>query len=253
MLNILYLLHVIHPKLSFVPISLMLSHDQHYHLSTRPSQNSAVNPSHNLFLACCLVNKLFMPITTTFFYLLIVSQSLMSSPVLGCHHLFHEPPQCTLPLSVNLPHCFQSDHSKMQIWLFHFIYINVSGLFFFATGTLSTAERSYPRPRSGAEAGRTPCPKGGGQEELPHVWGQGQRLRGDILQTRSEAVARRNYPMSPHPRSRDAAGRSYPTPEARGGGQEDQPHVQGAVAAQEELSHVEGQEGLRWGDTPRPM
>lgn len=44
MLNILYLLHVIHPKLSFVPISPMLSHDQHYHLSTRPSQNSAVNP-----------------------------------------------------------------------------------------------------------------------------------------------------------------------------------------------------------------
>ena len=45
-----------------------------------------------------------------------------------------------------------------------------------------------------------------------------------------------------------AARRSNPTPEARGGGQEDQPHVQGAVAAQaqevlEELSHVEGQEG----------
>ena len=44
------------------------------------------------------------------------------------------------------------------------------------------------------------------------------------------------------------AGRSYPTPETRGGGQEDQPHVQGAVAARaqeglEELSHVEGQEG----------
>ena len=37
-------------------------------------------------------------------------------------------------------------------------------------------------------------------------------------------------------------------PEARGGGQEDQPHVQGAVAAWaqeglEELSHIEGQEG----------
>ena len=36
--------------------------------------------------------------------------------------------------------------------------------------------------------------------------------------------------------------------EARGGGREDQPHVQGAVAAWaqeglEELSHVEGQEG----------
>ena len=53
------------------------------------------------------------------------------------------------------------------------------------------------------------------------------------------------------------AGRSNPTPEARGGGQEDQPHVQGAVAAQaqeglEELSHVEGQEGQRWRDTPSP-
>ena len=39
-------------------------------------------------------------------------------------------------------------------------------------------------------------------------------------------------------------------PEARDGGQEDQPHIQGALAAWaqevlEELSHVEGQEG-RW-------
>ena len=44
-------------------------------------------------------------------------------------------------------------------------------------------------------------------------------------------------------------------PKARGGGREDQPHVQGAMAAQaqeglEELSHIEGQEGRRWGDTP---
>ena len=35
------------------------------------------------------------------------------------------------------------------------------------------------------------------------------------------------------------------------------PHIQGAMAAWaqeglEELSHVEGQEGRRWGDTPRP-
>ena len=41
-----------------------------------------------------------------------------------------------------------------------------------------------------------------------------------------------------------------PKPEAKGGGGEDQPHVQGAVAARaqeglEELSHVEGQEGRR--------
>ena len=45
-----------------------------------------------------------------------------------------------------------------------------------------------------------------------------------------------------------AAGRSNPKPKARGGGWEEQPHVQGVVAAWaqeglEELSHVEGQEG----------
>ena len=55
-------------------------------------------------------------------------------------------------------------------------------------------------------------------------------------------------PLSPRPGV--AARRSNPTPEFRGGGQEDQPHVQGAVAAPaqeglEELSHVEGQEGQR--------
>ena len=54
--------------------------------------------------------------------------------------------------------------------------------------------------------------------------------------------------MPPRPRPGVAAGRSHPTPEARGGSGEDQPHFQGAVAAGaqkglEELSHVEGQEG----------
>ena len=49
----------------------------------------------------------------------------------------------------------------------------------------------------------------------------------------------------------DGAGmaeRSYPTSEARGGGREEQPHVQGAVVARvqeglEELSHFEGRKG----------
>ena len=54
--------------------------------------------------------------------------------------------------------------------------------------------------------------------------------------------------MPPRPRPRAAARRSNPTPEARGGGPEDQLHVQGAVAVRaqdglEELSHVEGQKG----------
>ena len=55
---------------------------------------------------------------------------------------------------------------------------------------------------------------------------------------------------TPQPRPGVAAGRSNPKPKARGGGREEQPHVQGAVAVQaqeglEELSHVEGQE-RRW-------
>ena len=65
--------------------------------------------------------------------------------------------------------------------------------------------------------------RGGGREELPHA----PRLRLGV-----------------------AAGRTNPTPEARGGSWEDQPHVQGAVAARvqeglEKLSHVEVQEGQR--------
>ena len=54
------------------------------------------------------------------------------------------------------------------------------------------------------------------------------------------------------------AGRTNHTPEAWGGGREDQPHIQGAMAARaqeglEELSHVEGQEGQWLGaDTPCP-
>ena len=52
------------------------------------------------------------------------------------------------------------------------------------------------------------------------------------------------------PEARAATGSSNPTPKARGGGQEGQPHVQGVVAVQaqeglEEPSHIDGQEGQR--------
>ena len=120
-----------------------------------------------------------------------------------------------------------------------------------------------PSPRSGAEAGRTPCPKGGGQEELPHVRGRGW---GEAAKRRYPASAvrgsnERSYPTSevrgggpeelphtPKPEARGGGGEEQPRPEARGDGQEDQPHVQGAVAewvqeGLEELSHFEGQEG----------
>ena len=65
-----------------------------------------------------------------------------------------------------------------------------------------------PRPRSGAAAKsarlrrRRNC-----REELPQVQGQGQK------------------PGGPHARG-EAAKKSYPKSEARGGGGEEQPHVQ---------------------------
>ena len=112
------------------------------------------------------------------------------------------------------------------------------------TSRLSAAERSYPTSEVRGEARRTPCLKGSGQDELPHVRGQGQKPGVPHAQ---RAVAKG---VTPHPRSGAAAGRSNPTPEARGSSQEDQSRAQGAVAAWaqeglEELSHVEGQEGRR--------
>ena len=86
-----------------------------------------------------------------------------------------------------------------------------------------------PRPRSGVAAGR--------RYSMLQARGQGWQARGDTP-----------MPLSPRPRA--VAGRSNCRTEARGGGREDQPHVQGAVAARaqeglEELSHTEGQEGWR--------
>ena len=118
-----------------------------------------------------------------------------------------------------------------------------------------------PRPRSGAEAGRTPCPKDDGQEELPHARGQGQRPK--VPGCDGAGMAERSYPASevrgcsreepphvrgkgrwprgatPRPRPGAAAERSHPAREARGGSQEEQPHAR----------------GQRWrlgGATPRP-
>ena len=88
-------------------------------------------------------------------------------------------------------------------------------------------ERSYPASEV----------RGGGREEILHA-----------PSPRPGAVGRRRYPTPLSPRPRAAAGRSNHRTKARGGGREDQPHVQGAVAARvqeglEELSHIERQEG----------
>ena len=112
----------------------------------------------------------------------------------------------------------------------------------------ATAHIARPRgatkcPRSGAEARKTPCPRGSGQEELPHVQGQGSSR-----ECQAEMVQEWLRGATPGLRSGAAARKSYPTPEARGCSWEEQPHVQGVVAALaqeglEELFHVQGQEG----------
>ena len=80
---------------------------------------------------------------------------------------------------------------------------------------------STPRLRSGAEARKTPCPRGGSQVDLPHVQGQGQWL--SVLGCDGTGTAKRNYHMS----------------EVRGG-------------SQEELPCVQGQEKQPGGATPSP-
>ena len=55
-------------------------------------------------------------------------------------------------------------------------------------------------------------------------------------------------PQAPKPEASGGGWEEQSTPEARGGSQEDQPHVHRALAVRaqeglEELSHVEGQEG----------
>ena len=64
------------------------------------------------------------------------------------------------------------------------------------------------------EAERTPCLKGGGQEELPNVRGQGQWPR--VPDCDGAGTAERSYPTPPSPRPRAVAGRTNPTSKSRG-------------------------------------
>ena len=98
---------------------------------------------------------------------------------------------------------------------------------------------AIPRPRSGAEAWRTPCRKGSSQEELPHVGGEGQQPR--IPDCDGAGTAERSYPAS----EVRGCGREElphtPKPEARGGGREELPHTTKPKAredGQEELPHA---------------
>ena len=107
-------------------------------------------------------------------------------------------------------------------------------------------ERSYPTSEVMGRSPRTPCSKGSSQEELPHIQGQGQRLR--VPSCDSAGTAERSYPS---PRSGAAAQRSYSTLEVRGGRREEQPHALGqgwrpwGVAPRLRSSGCEGAGGPR--------
>ena len=74
-------------------------------------------------------------------------------------------------------------------------------------------------------------PKGGGEEELPHVQGQGQRPR--VPGCDSAGTAEKSYPTSEvrgscrecQAATAQEQPRELPQPEARGGGQEELSHV----------------------------
>ena len=94
-----------------------------------------------------------------------------------------------------------------------------------ATRTLSAAERSYPTSEVRGGSREDPMPKG-------------QQPRGVTPRSRSGAVAK-----SARLQRRRNGREELPESEVRGGGWEDQPHIQGVVAAWaqeglEKLSHV---------------
>ena len=135
----------------------------------------------------------------------------------------------------------------------------------------TAAKRSYPT--SEVKGSGQECQAATAQERqrrATQIRGQGRRPGGATPRPRLGVAAGRSYPTSevrggsseklPHAPMLEARGggrEELPHTRGRGGGRKDQPHVQGVVAAWvqeglEALSHVEGQEGRRWGDTPRP-
>ena len=101
-----------------------------------------------------------------------------------------------------------------------------------ATAHIARPRGASPRPRSGAEAGRTLCPRGGSQEELPHVRGQ------------------RQQPRVPGCNGAGAAERSYQRP--RSGATAESARLQQCRSSQEELPHARGQGFRPEGATPHP-
>ena len=94
--------------------------------------------------------------------------------------------------------------------------------------------RRWEDPHARGEAAKRSYP-------TSEVRGSGQKCQAAMVQEWPRGATRRPMPGA-------VAGRTYPTPQGRACGREDQPHLQGAVAAWaqeglEELFHVQGQEG----------
>ena len=106
------------------------------------------------------------------------------------------------------------------------------------------------RPRSGAEDGRTPCPKGGNQEEFPHIRRQGQQP--SVPDWDGAGTAERSYPTS---EVRGAAERRYPASEVRGSDERSYPtsEVSGVDERSYPASEVRGhREEIPHAPSPRP-
>ena len=109
---------------------------------------------------------------------------------------------------------------KLHTWRLQWAHHSAGGCDGRATSEVRGRSREDPMPEGRRPRGVTPRPRSGaatestrlrrhrnGREELPRVLGRGGRSRGDTQSLRSGA----------------AAGRSYPTPKARGGNERSDP------------------------------
>ena len=134
-----------------------------------------------------------------------------------------------LAVQESLKSLLQHHSSKASI-LQHsaFFTVQLSHPYMTTGKTIALTRRTFPehiaRPRgatpclrSGAEAGRIPCPRGRGQEELSHARGQGQQPGGATPRPRSCGCTGAGGPRGAIPRSRSggAAVRRYPSSKVR--------------------------------------
>ena len=124
------------------------------------------------------------------------------------------------------------------------------------------AKRSHPTSEVRGRSWEDPMPMGGGQEELPHVRGQGQRPR--VPDCDGAGTAERSYPVSevvggvaqrryPASEARGGDERSYPTSEVRGGNERSYPASEVRGGGREEIPHAPSPRPGAAAGTTNPM